>query len=114
MKLKNEKGYSMIEIGIGLLIIALFSTFSVGIFNGCYNNYHAVERRNLALMHGIHAMEKALQDDLSLFNFTPAMLDRDEILSSVTSENMADGSYAVPEDKEVSVEDYIKVKTRFR
>ena len=104
----------MIEIGIGLLIIAIFSAFSVGIFNGCYNNYHAIQRRNLALKYGIQTMERALQNDLDSLGFTASMQDRDDILAAVTNDNKADGSYAVPADREEEVDEYIKVTTSFR
>lgn len=127
MKLKNNYGYSMIEIGVGLLIITVFSIFSVGIFNGCYNNYHAIQSRNIALKYAVSTMERVLQtNDLSELGFTEDMITRSSILSALDSASIDDrteGKYAVPVDlvedgitteENVKVNDNYRITTKFR
>lgn len=99
--MNSQKGYSLIEIGIGLLIIAIFSFFSIALFNGCYNNHRVIAQRNIAIAHAINTMENALQSDLDSLGFTEEMIDRDQILlasNSASKEELEEGKYAVPED----------------
>ncbi|MBQ9266703.1 MAG: hypothetical protein IJ217_00190 [Clostridia bacterium] len=99
--LNDNRGYSMIEIGIGLLIIAVFSFFSLALFNGCYNNHRVVQQRNIALSYATNAMEYALQFDLADLGFTNAMLNRSSILTAAraaSATELAEGNYAVPDD----------------
>lgn len=63
--MRSQKGYSLIEIGIGLLIIAVFSFFSIALFNGCYNNYRVIQQRNIAMAHAVSTIEEVLQTDLN-------------------------------------------------
>lgn len=63
--MKSQNGYSLIEIGIGLLIIAVFSFFSIALFNGCYNNYRVIQQRNIAMSHAVSTIEEVLQSDLN-------------------------------------------------
>ncbi|MBO5142598.1 MAG: hypothetical protein J6C46_06315 [Clostridia bacterium] len=63
MNLKSNKGYSLVEIGVGLLILTVFLICSVALFNGCYNTYRMIQQRNLALNTAISNMEEMLQTD---------------------------------------------------
>ena len=68
--LKNNKGYSLIEIGVGIMILTVFLLFSVGLFSGCYNNYRRIKARNLAVDRAVNQMERILQtssDELTGF-----------------------------------------------
>lgn len=61
--LKSNKGYSLIEIGVGILILTVFLLISIGLFNGCYNNYRRIKQRNIATDRAIYYMENMLQTD---------------------------------------------------
>ncbi len=61
--LKHDRGYSLIEIGVGILILTVFLLFSLGLFNGCYNNYRGIKARNLAMDRAIYHVEQMLQTD---------------------------------------------------
>ena len=61
--LKQNRGYSLIEIGVGILILTVFLLFSLGLFNGCYNNYRGIKARNLAMDRAIYHVEQMLQTD---------------------------------------------------
>lgn len=96
--MKSQKGYSLIEIGIGLLIIAVFSFFSIALFNGCYNNYRVIQQRNIAMSYAVSKVENILQSDLTTLGI---VTDRDEILDAAavaSNEDLSDGNYAVPID----------------
>lgn len=118
MKIKNNRGYSLIEIGIGLLIITIFSIFSLALFNGCYNNHHVIQQRNIALSHAINTMEKILQtQSLAALGFEDNMLSRTSILQaakSATSEERLEGNYAVPEDEKIQLDNNMAVTTKYR
>ncbi len=61
--LKSNRGYSLIEIGVGIIVITVFLLFSIGLFNGCYNNYRRIKARNLAMDRAIYHLESMLQMD---------------------------------------------------
>ena len=63
MNLKSNKGYSLVEIGIGLLVLTIFLLFSVGLINGCYNNYRRIKQRNIAIDRAVYHVERLLQTD---------------------------------------------------
>lgn len=63
MNLKSKKGYSLVEIGVGVLILMVFLICSVALFNGCYNTYRMIQQRNLAMDLAITHMENILQMD---------------------------------------------------
>lgn len=66
MNLKSNKGYSLIEIGIGVLILTAFLICSMALFNGCYNTYRMIQQRNLAINHAVTRMEELLQTDADM------------------------------------------------
>ncbi len=63
MSLKSQKGYSLIEIGIGILILTVFLISSMALFNGCYNTYRRIQQRNVATNLAVKNMEEVLQTD---------------------------------------------------
>lgn len=60
---KSNKGYSLIEIGVGVIILTVFLIFSIGLFNGCYTYYRKIKARNLAMDRAIFHIENMLQAD---------------------------------------------------
>lgn len=66
MNLKSKKGYSLIEIGIGVLILTVFLICSMALFNGCYNTYRMIQQRNLAINQAVTSMEALLQTDADI------------------------------------------------
>ena len=116
-KFKSEKGYSMIEIGIGLLIIAVFTIFSITIFNGCYNNHTVIKQRNIAISHAVREMERILQEkDLKVLGFE-GMIEDESILDaamSASAAERAEGYYAVPEDTTENIENNMIRVTSYR
>ncbi len=68
MNFKNNKGYSLVEIGVGILILTIFLLFSVGLINGCYTNYRRIKQRNLAVNRAIYHTESLLQRDKNLLS----------------------------------------------
>ena len=61
MLFKSKRGYSLIEIGVGVLILTVFLICSIALFNGCYNTYRMVQQRNLATNLAVSNMESLLQ-----------------------------------------------------
>ena len=59
--IKSNRGYSLIEIGVGLLVLTIFLIFSISLFNGCYNNYRRIKVRNIAIDRAVYHIEKMLQ-----------------------------------------------------
>ena len=61
--IKKNKGYSLIEIAVGILMLTIFLLVSIGLFNGCYNNYRRIKQRNIAIDRAVYYMENMLQTD---------------------------------------------------
>lgn len=66
MSWKTKKGYSLIEIGVGVLILTVFLVCSIALFNGCYNTYRMIQQRNIAVDYAVANMEKMLQTDADI------------------------------------------------
>lgn len=66
MNLNSNKGYSLIEIGIGILILTAFLICSMALFNGCYNTYRMIQQRNIAINQAVTSMEALLQKDADI------------------------------------------------
>lgn len=76
--IKSQKGYSLIEIGVGLLILTVFLICSVALFNGCYNTYRMIQQRNVAVNYAVSAMEDMLQTDADILTgFFAEVFDED-------------------------------------
>ena len=66
MLFKSKRGYSLIEIGVGVLILTVFLVCSIALFNGCYNTYRMIQQRNLATNLAVSNMEDLLQTDADI------------------------------------------------
>lgn len=66
MNLKSKKGYSLVEIGVGILILTVFLICSIALFNGCYNTYRMIQQRNIAINLAVSNMESLLQTDADI------------------------------------------------
>lgn len=104
MNLKSQKGYSLIEIGVGVIIITVYLASSTALFNGCFNTYRAIQQRNYVINYAISRVEKALQEDADTLLPDPTQEQLiEEINTLMLTENgkkkLAEGEYAVPADK---------------
>lgn len=61
MDLKSKKGYSLIEIAIGLAVITIFLACTGSLINASFTNYRLLLQRNEALDFAIREMETTLQ-----------------------------------------------------
>ena len=66
MNLKSKKGYSLIEIAVGILILTVFLICSSALFNGAYNTYRMIQQRNIATNLAVRTMEELLQTDSNI------------------------------------------------
>ena len=66
MNLKSQKGYSLLEIGVGLVIIVVFMYYSVTMLKATYNTYRYVEQRNIVMGYLIKSIENALLDQIEM------------------------------------------------
>lgn len=67
MNLKSNKGYSLLEIGVGLILITIFMISGVTMLKGTYNTYRYIEQQNIVMNYLIRATEKELLENA---NFT--------------------------------------------
>lgn len=63
MDLKSKKGYSLIEIAIGLAVITIFLACTGSLINASFTNYRLLLQRNEALDFAIREMETTLQSE---------------------------------------------------
>ncbi len=63
MKLNSQKGYSVLEVGIGLIIITVFLIAGITMLKGTYANYRLVEQKNIAMTYLIKGIERELLSD---------------------------------------------------
>ena len=88
--MKSKKGYSLIEIAIGLAIIIIFLLCTGSLINAAFTNYRLILQRNEALDFAIREMEEILQSDyieLGEVGFTENNMD-----ARIAIENVRDGS----------------------
>ena len=62
MNYKSKSGYSLIEIGVALIISGIFMVCSVTLLSASSENYRRIEQRSIALMYAMQAIE-AIQLD---------------------------------------------------
>lgn len=67
MNLKSQKGYSLLEIGVGLILITIFMICGVTMLRGTYNTYRYIEQQNTVMNYLVRAVERELLDNA---NFT--------------------------------------------
>ncbi|MBQ9279679.1 MAG: type II secretion system protein [Clostridia bacterium] len=58
--IKSQKGYSLVEVGIGIVIISVFMLCSLTMIRGTYNTYRYIEQKNIAMSYLIKGVEKEL------------------------------------------------------
>ena len=63
--MKSKKGYSLIEIAVGIAIITIFLLCTGSLVNASFTNYRMVVQRNEAMGLAIREMENVLQNGLS-------------------------------------------------
>lgn len=61
--MKSNKGYSLIEIAIGLALITIFLVCTGSLINASFTNYRLIFQRNEALDFAISEMESILQSN---------------------------------------------------
>lgn len=66
MNFESKKGYSLVEIGVGVIILTIFLICSIALFNGCYNTYRMIQQRNMAINTAVSNMETLLQTDADI------------------------------------------------
>lgn len=95
MNFKSQKGYSLIEIGVGIIIITVYLASSTALFNGCFNTYRAIQQRNYVINYAISNVEKMLQMDADILAPDDDLLDE---LKASSADKLSIGEYAVRED----------------
>lgn len=95
MNFKSQKGYSLIEIGVGIIIITVYLASSTALFNGCFNTYRAIQQRNYVINYAISNVEKMLQMDADILAPDDDLLDE---LKASSTDKLLTGEYAVRED----------------
>lgn len=103
MNFKSQKGYSLIEIGVGIIIITIYLASSTALFNGCFNTYRAIQQRNYVVKYAVSQVEQMLQMDADILM---PDLSNEELVNEVKNlsttsagkEKLANGEYSVPND----------------
>lgn len=88
--MKQNKGYSLIEIAIGLAIITIFLFCTGSLVNASYTNYRLILQRNEALELAIREMEQVLNSDTTTISDTG--LIENSMRARITIENVKDGN----------------------
>lgn len=88
--MKTQKGYSLIEVVIGLAIITVFLVCTGSLVNASFTNYRLILQRNEALDLAIREMEAVLQSDTVTLGDTG--YTENSMQSRVTVENIVDGN----------------------
>lgn len=57
MKIKSEKGFSLIEIGIALILSGIFTVACITLLSASNENYRMIEQRSIALSYAIKSIE---------------------------------------------------------
>lgn len=79
MKIKSESGYSLIEIGIALVVVAIFMISSITLLSASNDNYRRIEQRNIAMTYAIKTIEAMQLDNVGI--------SIDEIKNRASQEN---------------------------
>lgn len=66
MNLKSQKGYSLLEIGVGLILITIFMVCGVTMLKGTYNTYRYIEQRDLAMNYLVQSVERELLESANI------------------------------------------------
>ncbi len=66
LKMHNEKGFSLIEIGIALVLAGIFLFSSITLLSASNENYRRIEQRSIALSYAMKAIEVTRLKDAGL------------------------------------------------
>ena len=79
MKLNSQKGFSLVEIGIALLISGIFMVCCIVLLSASNENYRRIEQRSLALSYAIKPIEAV--------NLNAVGIDLDDIKKQASVQN---------------------------
>lgn len=80
MNIKSKSGYSLIEIGIALIIVSIFMISSITLLAASNDNYRRIEQKNIAMSYAIKSIEAIQINDKSI-------IDLNEIKNKAKVEN---------------------------
>lgn len=66
MKLKSENGFSLIEIGVALVLSGIFTVACITLLSASNENYRRIEQRSIALSYAMKAVEAAMLTDVGI------------------------------------------------
>lgn len=66
MKIKSESGYSLIEIGIALVVVGIFMVSSITLLSASNENYRRIEQRNIAMSYAMKTIEAMQLNDVGI------------------------------------------------
>ena len=64
--LKSQKGYSLVEIGVAIIIVGIFMMASVSLLSASNENYRRIEQKNIALSYAMQAIEAIQLDNIEM------------------------------------------------
>lgn len=93
MKINSQKGFSLIEIGIALVMAGIFLVCSITLLAASNDNYRMIEQRSIALSYAMKAIEATTLSDVginlddikkkaSVENNMEVTVDTEDVLSS--------------------------------
>lgn len=91
MKVNSQSGFSLIEIGIALVMAGIFMVCSLTLLAGSNENYRMIEQRSIALSYAMKAIEATILTDVGI--------DLEDIKKKASVENNM--------DVDVNIEDVI-------
>ncbi len=132
MNFKSQKGYSLVEVGVGLVIISIFMYCGITIIRGTYNTYRMIEQKNIAMSYLIKGTEKELidekhEDDSIKIVENPALTvitwpgddplheSKKTVITNIDTANMRLETYVTPLDQKDgngTVDDYNNAKVK--
>ena len=66
LKVKSQKGFSLIEIGIALVLSGIFTVSCITLLSASNENYRMIEQRSIALSYAMKAIEASLLSDVGI------------------------------------------------
>ena len=66
MRMKSESGYSLVEIGISLVVVAIFMISSITLISASNENYRRIEQRSIAMSYAIKTIEAMQLSDVGI------------------------------------------------
>ena len=66
MKKNSQKGFSLIEIGIALVMTGIFMTCSITLLSASNENYRMIEQRSIALSYAMKAIEAVTLNNVGI------------------------------------------------